>query len=252
MTSAIDLNADLGETRDGVATADDAALFPLISSANVACGGHAGDADSMREAIERARQYGVTIGAHPSYPDTAGFGRTAMQIDEADLRASLFEQLFALADAGADIRYVKPHGALYNVAVHDEAHARAVVVATAALSNRVGRPIGVLGLGGELERLTRAAGLPYRAEAFLDRGYRADGTLVPRGEPGALLHDAAVVAARAVRIARSGEVVAVDGSLVVTSATSLCVHGDTAEAVDMARAVRAALAEAGVDVRSGW
>lgn len=252
MAHTIDLNADLGETVDGVATADDAAIFPLITSANIACGGHAGDDTSMRVAVASAERFGVTVGAHPSYPDRAGFGRTAMAIDAADLREDLTAQLFALADTGADIRYVKPHGALYNVAVHDAAHAGAVVDATLTLAARVGRSVGVLGLGGEIERLARAAGLPYRQEAFLDRGYRTDGTLVPRSQPGALLHDPDVVAERAVRLAREGVIVTASGVALAVAASSACIHGDTAEAVQMARAVRVALADAGVEVRSPW
>ena len=252
MRLTVDLNADLGETVDGVPTADDAALFTLITSANVACGGHAGDDASMRDTVALAAQHGVVVGAHPSYPDRAGFGREPMLISGPALREALVTQLFALHDAGADIRYVKPHGALYNVAVHDTAHAQAIVDATCDLADRIGAPVGVLSLGGELERLARAAGLPYRGEAFLDRGYRPDGTLVPRREPGAVLHDAATVAARAVRLALEGVVVADDDSLVAVSAASFCVHGDTPEAVEMAARVRSRLAHAGVDVRSPW
>ncbi|MFT4221201.1 MAG: 5-oxoprolinase subunit PxpA [Microbacterium sp.] len=248
----IDLNADLGETVDGVPTADDEAMFAVVSSASVACGGHAGDARSMREAVARAARHGVAVGGHPSFPDRAGFGRAPIAIEPAALRATVAEQLAALAAVGADIRYVKPHGALYHAAGADPATAAAVVAAIAGLSDRVGRAVPVLALGDALAAAAAAAGLPFVREAFLDRGYRADGSLVPRGEAGALLSDPATVAARAVRLARDGVVEAVDGSLVRADAASLCVHGDSPSAVAMAQAVRAALDDAGVEVRAPW
>ncbi|GAA3025623.1 5-oxoprolinase subunit PxpA [Microbacterium dextranolyticum] len=250
--STIDLNADLGETVDGEPTADDAAMFAVVSSASVACGGHAGDAASMRAAIARAAERGVAVGAHPSYPDRAGFGRLPMVLGAAELRAALAEQLAALVAAGADIRYVKPHGSLYHAVRRDARHAAAVVAAVAALSERAGRPIPILGLDGEISRAAEAAGLPFRREAFLDRGYLPDGGLVPRGDPGALLRDPDVVAARAVRLARDGIVEAVDGASVDTGAASLCLHGDSPGAVAMARAVRAALDAAGIGVAAPW
>ncbi len=185
--ASIDLNADLGETIDGVPTADDDAMFAVISSASVACGGHAGDAASMRASVERAARFGVAIGAHPSYPDRAGFGRTRMALAPAALRASIAEQLEALAEAGADIRYVKPHGALYHSVTADEAEAGALVAATSDLSRALGRPVPILGLPGAIAAAAAEAGLPFVREAFLDRGYLPDGSLVPRGEPGALL-----------------------------------------------------------------
>jgi UPF0271 protein len=249
---SIDLNADLGETVEGEPTADDAAMFAVISSASVACGGHAGDPDAMRAAVSLAAARGVAIGAHPSYPDRAGFGRRAMRIAPARLRRELATQLRALRSAGADIRYVKPHGALYHAAGSDPLTAAAVVAEVAALAADLGRSVPLLGLGDRLREAAADAGLPFFAEAFLDRGYLPDGTLVPRGMAGALLHDAEEVAARAVRLATTGEVVALDGSVVRTGAVSLCLHGDTPEAVEMAGAVRAALAEAGVRVRAPW
>jgi UPF0271 protein len=250
--SSIDLNADLGETIDGVPTADDEAMFAVISSASIACGGHAGDAASMRAAVDRAARFGVAMGAHPSYPDRPGFGRVRLRIDPAALRRSVAEQLDALIDAGAELRYVKPHGALYHVVTADPGEARAVVAAIADLSSRLGRPVPVLGLGGAIGEAADAAGLPFVREAFLDRGYRADGSLVPRGEPGALLDDPARVAARAVRLARDGAVDAIDGSDVAAAAGSLCLHGDSPASVAMARAVRAALDADGIAVRAPW
>jgi 5-oxoprolinase (ATP-hydrolysing) subunit A len=249
---AIDLNADLGETTDGVPTADDAAMFALISSASIACGGHAGDDASMREAVARAASAGVAVGAHPSFVDRAGFGRTALAVDPTELRRQVRAQLRALIDAGADPRYVKPHGALYHVVTRDADAADAVAAAIADTAAGIGRPLPVLGMPGEIVRAATAAGLPFVAEAFLDRGYLPTGGLVPRTEAGALLHDPDVVAARAVRLAVEGVVEAVDGTPLRADAASLCVHGDSPGAVAMARAVRAALDAAGVAVRAPW
>ncbi|MFT4211406.1 MAG: 5-oxoprolinase subunit PxpA [Microbacterium sp.] len=248
----IDLNADLGETVGGVPTADDEAMFAVVSSASVACGGHAGDETSMRDAVARGIRHGVAIGAHPSYPDRAGFGRTTLTIAPGELRASIAAQLDALAAAGADIRYVKPHGALYHAAGADAAVADAVLAAVADLAARMGRPLPVLGLGDALAASAARAGLPFVREAFLDRGYLADGSLVARGTAGDLLHDPHEVADRALRLAERGEVVAVDGAVLATDAASLCLHGDTGESVAMARAVRAALDAAGIAVRAPW
>jgi len=249
---AIDLNADLGETVDGVPTADDDAMFAVISSASIACGGHAGDAASMSAAVERAARTGVAIGAHPSYVDRANFGRTATDVDARTLQNQVAAQLAALRHAGADIRYVKPHGALYHAAGADPQTARAVALAVAELAEALGRPVPILGLGAALEGASADAGLPFRREAFLDRGYRPDGTLVPRGEPGDLLHDPKAAAERAVRLVREGTVVAADGSIVRVDAASLCLHGDSPAAVAMARAVRAALDAEGIAVEAPW
>jgi UPF0271 protein len=248
----IDLNADLGETVDGMPTADDEAMFAVISSASIACGGHAGDAVSMRDAVTRAERFGVAVGAHPSYPDRENFGRIAVAIDPADLAAAVAEQLEALRLAGADLRYVKPHGALYHAVIRDRAQADAVARVVADVSAVVGRPLPVLGLPGEITAAAASVGLPFVHEAFLDRGYLPDGSLVPRSRPGALLDDPEQVAARAVRLSREGVVDAIDGSLVTADAASLCVHGDSPAAVEMARAVRAALDGAGVEVRAPW
>lgn len=250
--ASIDLNADLGETVDGAPTADDEAMFAVISSASVACGGHAGDAASMRASVERATRFGVAIGAHPSYPDRAGFGRTPFALAAVELRASIAEQLDALVGAGADIRYVKPHGALYHAVTADDVEAGALVTAVGELSSRLGRSVPILGLGGAIAAAAAAAGLPFVREAFLDRGYRADGSLVPRGEHGALLDDPAVVAARAVRLARFGLVDAADGSDLTAQVASLCLHGDSPDALAMAWAVRAALDAEGIEVRAPW
>ncbi len=248
----IDLNADLGETVDGMPTADDEAMFAVISSASVACGGHAGDEASMRASVERAARFRVAIGAHPSFPDRAGFGRTPVRIDPDELRLSVASQLGALEAAGADIRYVKPHGALYHSAGADPGLARAVAAAVAGLSDRVGRAVPILALGDALAVAAAQTGLPFVREAFLDRGYLPGGALVPRTEHGALVGDPDVVAARAVRLALEGVVEAVDGTLIRADAASLCVHGDSPSAVAMARAVRAALDGTGIEVRAPW
>ena len=208
--SAIDLNADLGETVDGMPTADDEAMFAVISSANVACGGHAGDADSMRASVERAARFGVAVGAPPSYDDRANFGRVRRDPPPSQLRASVAAQLDALAAAGADLRYVKPHGALYHAVIDDAAQAGAVVAAVADHSARLGRALPVLGLPGAIAEAAASAGLPFVHEAFLDRGYTARGGLVPRGEPGAVIDDPARVADRALRFVREGEVETVE------------------------------------------
>ncbi|MDQ7878247.1 5-oxoprolinase subunit PxpA [Microbacterium sp. QXD-8] len=250
--AAIDLNADLGETVGGMPTADDEAMFAVISSASIACGGHAGDAVSMRDAVARAERFGVAVGAHPSYPDRENFGRIAVAIDPADLAAAVAEQLEALRLAGADLRYVKPHGALYHAVIRDRAQADAVARVVADFAAVVGRPLPLLGLPGEITAAAASVGLPFMHEGFLDRGYLPDGSLVPRSLPGALLDDPEQVAARAVRLAREGVVEAIDGALVTAGAASLCVHGDSPAAVDMARAVRAALDDAGVEVRTPW
>ncbi|WP_439593622.1 LamB/YcsF family protein [Microbacterium sp.] len=250
--ASIDLNADLGETVDGVPTADDEAMFAVISSASIACGAHAGDDASMRRAVERAQRFGVAVGAHPSFPDAANFGRIDVRMPPDELEATVWQQLVALDAAGADIRYVKPHGALYHAVSSREADARAVAAAIATLSDRVARAVPILGMDGPIADAAKEAGLPFVREAFLDRGYRADGTLVPRTAPGALLGDPGAVAERALLLVREGVVETIDGERIAVDAASLCVHGDSPAAVAMARAVRSALEDAGVTVRAPW
>jgi UPF0271 protein len=234
-----------------VPTADDDAMFALISSASVACGGHAGDTASMRSAVERAARTGVAIGAHPPTPTArASDGRRCRSRRPTSARASTPSS--RARGAGADIRYVKPHGALYHAVRGDVGHARAVVDAVASVSAALGRAVPILGLDGVIADEASRTGLPFVREAFLDRGYLPDGGLVPRSDPRALLRDPEAVAARAVRLARSGVVEAIDGSLVEAAAASLCVHGDSPGALAMARAVRAALDAAGVDIAAPW
>lgn len=250
MTDArVDLNSDLGESFGRWVLGDDATMVELVTSANVACGFHAGDPSTLRRTCELAAAAGVIVGAQVGYRDLAGFGRRFVDMDPGELTDDVTYQLGALAGmarvAGTGVRYVKPHGALYNATVHHEAQARAVVAAVAAYDET----LPVLGLpGSQLLRAAEGAGLATVTEAFADRGYTPHGTLVPRSEPGALVTDPAEVARRVVAMVVDGEVTAVDGSTVAVRAESVCVHGDSAGAVAMARAVRRALADAGVRV----
>jgi UPF0271 protein len=247
---AVDLNSDLGEGFGVWTLGDDDALLEVVSSANVACGFHAGDPDILRRVCAVAASRGVVIGAQVGYHDLAGFGRRSIDVEPASLVNDVLYQIGALDAfarvAGTRVRYVKPHGALYNRAVRDEQQARAVVDAVALYD----RSLPVLGLpGSALLRLAAEAGLTPVEEAFADRGYTPQSTLVPRSRPGALLHDPAEVAARVVRMITAGQVTSVDGKDVPVSARSVCVHGDSPGAVAMAVAVRQALLDAGVEIR---
>ncbi|HNP57001.1 MAG TPA: 5-oxoprolinase subunit PxpA [Gordonia sp. (in: high G+C Gram-positive bacteria)] len=244
MTATIDLNADLGEE-----VGDDEAMLAIVTSANVACGFHAGSPTVLARTCAQAHRRGVAIGAQVSYPDREGFGRRYMAMDPEDLRADIVYQIGALAAlasaAGTRVRYVKPHGALYNTIVADEEQAAAVVEAVRSVDP--GLP--VMGLPGSLVlAMARDAGLPVITEAFADRGYRPDGTLVPRSEPGALLTDSDEIARRVVELVTTGRLTAVDGSTIVIEAESVCLHGDTPGAVEHARTTRAALLSAGVSL----
>ncbi|MFI5526666.1 LamB/YcsF family protein [Streptomyces platensis] len=247
----IDLNADLGEGFGRWQLTDDEALLSVVTSANVACGFHAGDPATMRRVCELAAERGVVIGAQVSYRDLAGFGRRAMDVPPDELAAEITYQIGALEvfarAAGARVGYVKPHGALYNRCVHDEEQARAVVdgIRTA------GGGLPVLGLpGSRLHEAAARARLPVVGEAFADRAYTPEGTLVPRREPGAVIHDPDEVVKRALGMARDQAVTARDGRRVAVPARSLCLHGDTPGAADLARRVRSELTAAGVHVRS--
>jgi UPF0271 protein len=245
--TTIDLNADLGEGFGIWRLGDDEALLGVVTSANVACGFHAGDPSTMRRVCTAAAAAGVAVGAQVSYRDLAGFGRRFVDADPGELADDVLYQLAALDGiaraCGTAVGYVKPHGALYNAAVHHEGHAGAVVDAVVAADPT----LPVLGLpDSALLRLADAAGLTTVPEGFADRGYTAEGTLVPRSGPGALVEDAGEVAARAVRMAVEGRVVAVDGTEVDLAVRSICVHGDTPGAVELARAVRAGLEDAGL------
>jgi UPF0271 protein len=246
---SIDLNADLGESFGAWRLGDDAAMLDVVSSANVACGFHAGDPLTLQRTCAQAAERGVVIGAQVGYRDLQGFGRRFIDVAPAELTADVLYQLGALEAmcrvAGTKVAYDKPHGALYNAVVHHEEQARAVVAAVVAYD--VTLPL--LGLpGSALLRVARESGLRAVAEAFADRGYTTEGTLVPRRDPGALLHDTETVAARMVRLVTEGRITAVDGTDVEVHADSLCTHGDSPGAVVMARAVREALVAAGVQI----
>lgn len=242
--AAIDLNADLGE-----GMSEDADLIAQVTSANVACGFHAGDATTMAATLRRAREHEVVVGAHPSYRDRENFGRTPMSPSPSALRADLEQQLAALVEAAVgasvSVRYLKPHGALYNRIALDPAQAEVVAqVAAAADLPLVGLPHSAV------EAAADRLGVRFVREAFADRGYLSDGRLAPRGEPGAVLSDPDEVARRAVRLAREHRVTALDGTEIAVEAASLCVHGDTPGAGRLARAVRGALEAEGIDLRA--
>jgi len=242
----VDLNADLGEGVVDGHPVDDQALLRLVTSANVACGFHAGDPATMRQVCQTAAELGVRLGAHVSYRDLAGFGRRDVDVETGVLRDEVTYQLAALDGmaraAGTRVHYVKAHGALYNRAVHDEVHARALLDGVRA----VDPDLPLLGLPGSvLLALAADAGTPVVHEAFPDRAYDTCGRLVPRREPGSVLHDADVVAARAVRMAVRGEVLSSTGEVVPLRVRSLCVHGDTPGAVVTARRTREELLRAG-------
>ncbi|HET7304122.1 MAG TPA: 5-oxoprolinase subunit PxpA [Segeticoccus sp.] len=247
----IDLNADLGESFGRWTLGDDNALLEVVSSANVACGFHAGDPSVLRQACAGAVEHGVAIGAQVGYRDLAGFGRRFIDVPTQVLVDDLIYQVGALEALarveGARVRYVKPHGALYNAIVHHEEQAAAVVRAVREYDER----LPVLGLPGSVFlRLAGEAGLTVVPEAFADRAYEPDATLASRRKPGSVLHDAEEIARRCVRMVTEHAVEATDGRTVRVEARSLCLHGDTPGAVASAHAVREALEEAGVVVRA--
>ncbi|WP_395815825.1 LamB/YcsF family protein [Devosia sp.] len=246
--SWLDLNADVGE---GIG--NDAAMLEIVSSANIACGGHAGNQETMLAALRAAKAHGVTVGAHPGFADPEHFGRRRLVLPPAELDASIRAQvrgLVELAEAeGVRVRYVKLHGALANMAAEEPAIA---AVSFAACEGLV-QEMGLLAIDNSAQvDVGEMMGFRVLREAYADRAYRPDGLLVSRSEPGAVLHDADEIAARAVRLAKTGEIVAIDGSIIQTEAKSLCIHGDTPDAVGIAWAVRAALEGAGIAVRAAF
>ncbi|EYS86501.1 hypothetical protein CF68_05470 [Cupriavidus sp. SK-4] len=243
----IDLNADLGEGCD-----NDEALLALISSANIACGWHAGDAATMVRTVKWALERGVAIGAHPSYPDRENFGRTEMQRDPEHVYADVLYQIGAL-DAivraqGGELHHVKPHGALYNQAVRDPALARAIVRAVRDFD----AGLVFFGLAGsQMIDIAKEAGLRVKQEVFADRGYNPDGTLVKRGTPGALHEDEEVALNQTLTMVREKRVRAIDGTWVPIQAETVCLHGDGAHALAFARRIRERLGAEGIAVRAG-
>lgn len=241
----IDLNGDVGEGFD------DRDFVPLLTSASIACGGHAGDHETMRRTIDLAARHGVVIGAHPGFPDRDGFGRRATTRDPKEIERLVGEQVSRLArisaSRGARVSFVKPHGSLYNLAAADAAIA--IAVAGGARAALPGAPIVLAAASPGFEAL-RSSGHAAIGEAFADRGYAADGSLVPRGEPGAVLVDPEVVAARAVALASSGVVLTRDGRALSLRPATICLHGDTPGATSLGRRVRTALVDAGVTIRA--
>ena len=248
---SMDLNSDVGESFGRWNLGDDTAMFQSVSSANVACGFHAGDPSVIRATCEAAAKSGVVVGAHVGYRDLAGFGRRYMDVDPRELADDVVYQIGALqalaATAGTRVRYVKPHGGLYNAIVRNTTQARAVVDAVKS----VNPDLPILGLpGSEVLRLAEEAGLRAVSEAFADRAYNPDGTLTSRSQPGSVLEDPASVAARVLQMTTGEAITAIDGSDLKINAESVCVHGDSPGAVAMAVAVKRALDAAGITIKA--
>ncbi len=243
----IDLNCDMGELPDAIADGTQESLMSSLTSVNVSCGGHAGDEQTMRTTIEQALRWKLAIGAHPGYPDRANFGRLELKLPPNEIAASVFEQVRALAQiaagCGARLVHVKPHGALYNQAVRDRELAAAIAEGVARWS----RDVALVGLAGStMLDVFREAGFAVAAEAFADRRYESDGTLRSRKFEDALIRDPAEAGSQALRIVERGSVIASDGSEVSVDAQTLCIHGDTPGALEIAAAVARILREAGV------
>jgi UPF0271 protein len=248
---AIDLNSDLGESYGAWGMGDDAAMLAIVSSANVACGFHAGDPSGILKTVRAAAEKGVAIGAHVSYPDRVGFGRRDMDVTRDELIADVIYQIGALkgiaAAAGTAVTYVKPHGALYNRIANDPKQGQAVIDGIKA----VDPTLVLMGLAGTgILALAERAGLGTVAEAFADRAYTPDGHLVSRREAGAVLHDPDLIARRMVQLARHGTLEAIDGSTIQIAAQSICVHGDSPGAVAIAKEIRRAFEAEGLSVAS--
>jgi UPF0271 protein len=251
MTKSIDLNCDMGESFGAWFMGHDEALLDLVTSANIACGFHAGDPATMSRTVQLAAARGVAIGAHPSLPDLQGFGRRTMAITPAEARGLTLYQVGALAAfakaAGSRLRHVKPHGALYNMAARDRALAEAIAGAVRDFDPA----LILVGLSGsELIRAGEQSGLRCASEVFADRGYEADGSLSPRSAPGAMITDEAVAVARVLRMVAEGRVQSRTGGNVALQVETVCIHGDQPQALAFARRLRGALAEAGIEVRA--
>jgi UPF0271 protein len=250
MNSTVDLNADVGESTSGRRYGDDEGVMPHITSANIACGFHAGDPGVMRATVALARSHGVAVGAHPGLGDLAGFGRREMPVAPAEVEDLVAYQIGALAGVaaaqGVRLTHVKPHGALYNMAARQRPLADAIVRAMRA----VDPALMLFGLANsELVRAARDAGVAVANEAFADRGYLANGELAHRGAPGGVVSDVEAVLARAGSMVADQSVVAIDGARVSLTVDTLCVHGDTPGAAELARRLRAALRDKGITVR---
>ncbi|OWV72270.1 hypothetical protein ATY76_05400 [Rhizobium sp. R339] len=249
--ATIDLNSDLGESFGPWQMGNDAALLKIVSSANIACGFHAGDPAGILKTLHAARACGVIVGAHVGYRDLVGFGRRNMDPTSAELIADTIYQIGALqalaAAAGTSVRYVKPHGALYNTIAHDARQASDVINAIQQLDKR----LAVVALSGsQFVEQARSAGLKVICEAFADRAYNRDGSLVSRRQPGAVIHDSREVCARMLRLVQEGRVTAIDGTDIAIEAQSICVHGDSPDAVAIARSLREAFSTQAIEIRS--
>lgn len=249
--ASVDLNSDLGESFGPWTMGEDAAMLEIVTSANVACGFHAGDPAGLLKTLREAARRGVAVGAHPGYRDLVGFGRRPMEPSSAELTADAIYQIGALAAlaraAGTAVRYVKPHGALYNRIAKDARQAADVIAAIRAVDPAL--PL-MAAAGAPIVAQARAAGLRVVCEAFADRAYEPDGSLVDRRRPGAVIHDPEIVARRMVRLVKDGVIEAIDGSEIALEAESLCVHGDSPGAAALARRLREALAAEGIALRS--
>src|SRR3954452_10914627 len=247
----VDINSDLGESFGAYSIGHDAGLMHAITSANVAAGFHAGDTSVLRATIRAAKQHGVAVDAHPGFPDLVGFGRRELNVTPAEAEDMVLYQVAAVAGVaaaeGVKVQHVKPHGALFNMAVRNAELSAAIARAVAAFD----RGLILFGLpGSEILNAGRAAGLRVAAEVFADRAYEADGSLASRRKPGSVIHDADAVVARAVRMVKERTVVATDGSTVALDADTICVHGDTPGSDALAAKIRAGLEAAGVTVKA--
>lgn len=246
----IDINSDLGESFGAWSMGDDDAMLDIVTSANVACGFHAGDPAGILRTLKAAAARQVSIGAHVAYPDKVGFGRRNMDVASDELTADVIYQIGALQGlaqaAGTRVSYVKPHGALYNTIAHDRRQALAVIAAIRAVDPTL---VLVALAGSSLIELAREQGLTCIAEAFADRAYTPQGTLVSRREPGAVLHDPQLIAQRMLRLVQDGTLEAIDGSVTRLQADSICVHGDSPAAVAMAHELRRVLEQANMHVQ---
>ena len=246
----IDLNSDLGESFGAYTIGADDMVIPLITSANVACGFHGGDPVVMRNTVRLCRENGISVGAHPGYPDLAGFGRRNMALSEDEIYTSLVYQIGALnafcRTEGVRLRHVKPHGALYNTAVKSDAAARAICRAVADAGEGL---VLLAPFGSRMLAYAAEMNVPYACEVFADRGYMPDGSLVPRGQPGAMITDAEEAAKRVIRMITEGRVTAADGTDIAVTADSVCVHGDNRAAQAFVETIRKALADADIALK---
>lgn len=249
----IDLNCDLGESFGAYTIGMDEKVIPFITSANVACGFHAGDPLVMQRTVALCKQSGAAVGAHPGFPDLQGFGRRQMKLTPAEAKACVQYQIGALKAfcdaAGVPLHHVKPHGALYNMAGKDRALADAIC---AAVKESAPGAVLLALSGSEMVKAAQAIGLPVANEVFADRGYRPDGSLVPRGTPGAMIEDEDEAIARVIRMVTEGKVTANDGTDIAIQADSVCVHGDGPKALAFVEKIGAALQAAGVELKAFW